>query len=131
MVAPVIPALNDHELEAILRAAAEAGAGRAGYVVLRLPHELKTLFRDWLAEHYPGRAEHVMSLVRQLHGGRDYNPAFGRRQSGAGTLAELIAHRFKVACRRHGLDGDDRPALETSLFRVPAREGDQMSLWAS
>lgn len=130
MVAPVIPAINDHEMEAILRASAEAGATRAGYVVLRLPHELKDVFRDWLAAHYPDRAEHVMSLVRQLYGGRDYDPTWGSRQTGTGHLAELIAGRFKVARRRHGLDRDDRPPLNTSLFRVPQRSGDQLGLWS-
>jgi DNA repair photolyase len=130
MVAPVIPAINDHEMEAILRASAKAGATRAGYVVLRLPHELKDVFRDWLATHYPDRAEHVMSLVRQLYGGRDYDPTWGRRQTGAGHLAQLIAGRFRVARRRHGLDGDDRPPLSTSKFQIPARSGDQLGLWA-
>lgn len=129
MVAPVIPAINEHEIEAILEASAKAGATQAGYVVLRLPHELKGLFREWLATHYPDRAEHVMSLVRQLHGGRDYDPAWGRRQTGTGQLAELIAGRFRIARRRHGLDRDDRPPLDTSLFRVPLRKGDQLGLW--
>ncbi|WP_376695149.1 PA0069 family radical SAM protein [Wenzhouxiangella sp. EGI_FJ10305] len=130
MVAPVIPAINDHEIEAILEASADAGATRAGYVVLRLPHELKDLFREWLRNHYPDRADHVMSLVRQLHGGSDYDPAWGRRQTGAGQVAELIANRFRIARRRHGLDRDHRPPLNTELFRVPARSGDQMGLWA-
>lgn len=129
MVAPVIPAINDHEIEAVLKASAEAGATRAGYVVLRLPHELKGLFREWLATHYPERADHVMSLVRQLHGGRDYDPAWGRRQTGSGQLADLIAGRFRIAQRRHGLDRDDRAPLDTGLFRVPPRHGDQLGLW--
>ncbi len=129
MVAPVIPAINDHEIEAILRASAEAGATRAGYVVLRLPHELKDLFRDWLANHYPDRAEHVMSLVRQLYGGRDYDPSWGRRQTGSGHLAQLIAGRFRVARKRYGLDRDDTPPLETGKFTRPARTGDQGSLF--
>ncbi|WP_376694069.1 PA0069 family radical SAM protein [Wenzhouxiangella sp. EGI_FJ10409] len=130
MVAPVIPAINDHEIEAILEAAAEAGAVRAGYVVLRLPHELKTLFRDWLQSHYPDRADHVMSLVRQLHGGRDYDPRFGRRQTGAGIFAQLLARRFEVSRRRRGLDQDRSPPLDTSRFRIPGRAGDQMRLFA-
>ncbi len=129
MVAPVIPAINDHEIEAILRASAEAGATRAGYVVLRLPHELKDLFRDWLANHYPDRAEHVMSLVRQLYGGRDYDPAWGRRQTGSGHLAQLIAGRFRVARKRFGLDRDEAPPLDTGKFTRPARTGDQGSLF--
>lgn len=130
MVAPVIPAINDNEMEAILEASAQAGATRAGYVVLRLPHELKDVFRDWLATHYPERAEHVMSLVRQLYGGRDYDPTWGSRQTGTGHLAQLIAGRFRVARRRHGLDGDDRQPLTTDRFRVPSRSGDQMALFA-
>ena len=130
MVAPVIPAINDHEIEKILKASAEAGATRAGYVVLRLPHELKGLFREWLETHYTDRASHVMSLVRQLHGGRDYDPAFGRRQTGAGQVADLIRWRFKIARKRYGLDRDDRPPLHTSLFRVPVRTGDQLGLWS-
>ncbi|RFF28480.1 MULTISPECIES: PA0069 family radical SAM protein [unclassified Wenzhouxiangella] len=129
MFAPVIPAINDREIEAILKASADAGATRAGYVVLRLPHELKDLFREWLGAHYPERADHVMSLVRQLHGGHDYDPTWGRRQTGAGQVAELIANRFRVARRRHGLDRDDRPPLNTELFRAPTRSGDQMGLW--
>jgi len=129
MVAPVIPAINDSEIEKILQASARAGANRAGYVVLRLPHELKTLFRDWLDAHYPDRAEHVMSLVRQLHGGKDYDPVWGRRQTGAGPVADLIKWRFRVARKRHGLDRDDRTGLDTSLFRVPTRSGNQMALW--
>jgi DNA repair photolyase len=130
MVAPVIPALNDSEIEKILQAAANAGADRAGYAVLRLPHELKAVFRQWLEAHYPERAAHVMSLVRQLHGGRDYDPAWGRRQTGAGQVAELIRWRFGMARKRYGLDRDDRPELDTIRFRVPVRAGDQMALWA-
>ncbi len=129
MVAPVIPAINDREIEKILEASARSGATRAGYVVLRLPHELKTLFREWLDTHYPERAGHVMSLVRQIHGGRDYDPTWGRRQTGAGQLAGLIADRFRVARRRHGLDRDDHPTLNTRAFRRPARTGDQASLF--
>lgn len=128
MVAPIIPAINDRELESILARAAGAGATRAGYVVLRLPHELKALFRDWLAEHYPERARHVMSLVQQLHGGQDYDPSFGLRQTGQGAFAQLLAQRFAVAVRRHGLDRDGRPELDCSAFRRPSRQGDQFHL---
>ena len=129
MVAPVIPAINDAEIEQILEQSAAAGAQRAGYVVLRLPHELKILFRDWLAEHFPDRAEHVISLVRQLHGGKDYDHRFGRRQSGSGTLAQLIAHRFELARKRFGLDGDEDRSLSTRAFRIPDHAGDQFSLF--
>lgn len=128
MVAPIIPAINDGEIEEILARSAAAGANRAGYVVLRLPHELKDLFADWLQTHYPARASHVTSLIRQLHGGRDYDSAFGRRQTGTGPLAELIASRFQLARRRHGLVRDDFQALNTRSFRIPRRSGDQISL---
>lgn len=128
MAAPVIPAITDHELEAILKAAAAAGARTAGYVLLRLPHELKQVFGDWLESHYPDRAAHVMSLVRQSRGGKDYDAAWGTRMTGTGAFADLIAQRFRAACRRHGLNKGTRPPLDTSQFRVPPRAGDQMNL---
>jgi len=121
LVAPVIPALTDHEMEAILDAAAAAGARWAGYVLLRLPHEVKDLFREWLAAHYPDRAEHVMSLVRQMRGGKDYDPAFGQRMRGTGPLAELLRGRFHVACRRLGLVTGRQQPPDTSLFTAPRR----------
>jgi DNA repair photolyase len=102
MVAPLIPALTDHEMEAILGAAREAGASAAGYILLRLPHEVKPLFRAWLQAHFPQRMAHVYSLMRQLHGGREYDSAFGTRQRGSGPLAEIIAQRFRAATRRLG-----------------------------
>ena len=127
LVAPVIPAITDHEMEAILEAAAAAGAGFAGYVLLRLPYEIKDLFRDWLAEHFPDRAAHVMSLVRDMRGGRDNDPAFGSRMRGTGPMAELLRARFRLACRQHGLNADHRgPAPPTHLFRAPAARGPQM-----
>ena len=128
LVAPVIPRINDGEIEAILQAAAEAGAGSAGYVLLRLPHELTTVFRDWLETHYPGRAKHVMSLVRQMRGGKDYDSAFGTRMTGTGPFATLIRNRFRVAQRRYRLTGDDRFELDTTQFRRPPRSGDQLAL---
>src|SRR5690606_6229980 len=94
MVAPIIPALTDHEIERIIAAAAEAGARRAGYVMLRLPYEVKTLFRAWLDAHYPDRAAHVMSLIQEMRGGRDNDPRFGRRMRGEGPYAQLVAKRF-------------------------------------
>ena len=120
MFAPVIPALNDHELEAVLKASAEAGALWAGYAVLRLPNEVRPLFKDWLAEQYPLRAEHVMSRVRQIRGGRENDSSFGRRMRGQGTYADLLRQRFDKACRRYGLNRGTRPALKTTLFRPPA-----------
>ena len=124
---PIIPALNEPEIEALLAAAAEAGATRASYTTLRLPLEVAGLFRDWLAEHYPDRAARVLARVREMHGGRDYDPAWGRRLRGQGVHAELIARRMRLAMRRHGLDRP-APALRTDLFRVPPRPGDQLSL---
>ena len=120
MFAPVIPALNDHELEAVLEASAEAGALWAGYAVLRLPNEVRPLFKDWLAEQYPLRAEHVMSRVRQIRGGRENDSSFGRRMRGQGTYADLLRQRFDRACRRNGLNRGTRPQLKTTLFRPPA-----------
>jgi len=130
MVAPVIPSLTDKSIEEVLEAAAAAGATAAGYIVMRLPHEVKPLFREWLAAHYPLRAEHVMSVVRQVRGGRDNDPRFGTRMTGTGNYAELIAKRFEVACRRHGLNEERRgeEPLDCSRFRPPA-VGGQMSLF--
>jgi len=128
MVAPVIPALTDHELEDILEASAAAHAAWAGYVMLRLPYEVKDLFREWLAQHHPQRAAHVMSLIHDIRGGRDNDPRFGTRMRGTGPVAELIRSRFKVACRRLGLETSRRMPLETKLFRAPAVAGAQMML---
>jgi DNA repair photolyase len=128
MVAPVIPAINDRELETILARSAGAGASHAGYVVLRLPHELNELFRDWLKEHYPERAKHVMSLVKQLHGGKDYDARFGLRQSGQGPFAQLLSQRFRTAVRRHGLNTEKSESLNCEAFRVPVRRNDQFAL---
>ncbi|MGI9169339.1 MAG: PA0069 family radical SAM protein [Caulobacteraceae bacterium] len=128
MFAPVIPGLNDHELEEVLRRAALAGAIGASYVALRLPLEIKDLFREWLAANRPDRAERVMSLVRQMRGGRDYDPQWGRRMKGEGPIAETIGQRFAIARRRFGLDRS-LPPLDASQFRVPPRAGDQMELF--
>ena len=128
MVAPVIPALTDHELEAILEAAAAAGARWAGYVLLRLPYEIKDLFREWLAEHYPDRAAHVMSLIRNMRGGRDNDPRFGTRMRGTGPYALLLSNRFRLACRRLGLNSEPRTPLATALFRPPGPPGAQLHL---
>ncbi len=127
MVAPVIPALTDHELERILAAAKDHGAESAGYVLLRLPHELRELFNEWLQVHHPGRAEHVLSLLRQSHGGREYHSAFGSRMRGNGPYADLLGNRFRLACRRLGLNGRDY-GLNTEVFRVPPASGEQLPL---
>lgn len=128
MFSPVIPFVNDAELERVLEAAAEAGASNASYVLLRLPHELKELFRDWLEAHHPQRAAHVMSLINQSRNGRDNDPEFGSRMRGTGQFAELIAKRFALARRRYGLERSGQ-ALDAAAFRVPPAAGDQMGLF--
>ena len=128
MVAPVIPALTDHELESILAAAAQAGVHHAGYVLLRLPYEIKDLFREWLAEHYPDRAAHVMSLIRDMRGGRDNDPRFGTRMRGTGPFAVLLRNRFHLACQRLNLNASRREELKTALFQAPTPPGAQLRL---
>jgi len=123
LVAPMIPAINDCELERIVAAAAAAGAFRAGYVLLRLPHELKQLFRQWLDEHYPERAEHVMSLVRSTRDGKENDPHFGSRMRGSGPWAQLLKDRFALACKRHGLNVSRARELSCDHFRPPGRGG--------
>jgi DNA repair photolyase len=118
MVAPIIPAITDCDIESILAAAYEAGARYAGYTVLRLPLEVRDLFLEWLREHFPLRLEHVMSLINQMRGGRDYDATFGKRMHGEGIHAQLIAKRFEIACKRHGINRDRTP-LDLTLFRVP------------
>lgn len=128
LVAPVIPGLNDAELESILEAAAAAGAVSAGYVLLRLPLEIKDLFREWLETHYALKADRVLALIREMRGGRLYDARFGRRMSGEGVHADLLRRRFEVALRRLSLRHRTLP-LDTALFRVPPRPGDQGSLF--
>jgi DNA repair photolyase len=106
LVAPIIPAINDSEIERILETVAAAGATNASYIFLRLPYEVKDLFVEWLKTHFPDRAEHVMSLVRQASGGKDYDNRFGVRQRGRGPYADMLVSRFQTACRRFGLGGD-------------------------
>lgn len=129
MVAPIIPALTDSEIERILEAAYTAGAREAGYVLLRLPLEIRDLFREWLLEHHPGRLRHVLSLVQSTRGGKDYDATFGKRMVGEGVYAGLIQKRFKLATTRLGF-GRARLALRTDLFQKPAKVGDQLSLFA-
>ena len=118
LVAPLIPVLCDAELEDILAAAREAGARHAGYIVLRLPHELKAMFRSWLECHVPLQAAHVMSRLQAMHGGRDYDARFGNRLSGTGTYARLLAQRFRLASRKLGFEAP--PPLDCSRFQPPA-----------
>jgi DNA repair photolyase len=133
MVGPVIPALTDKSMEEVLEAAAAAGASMAGWIMLRLPNEVRPLFKEWLAHHYPQRAEHVISIVRQVRGGRENDPRFGSRMSGSGNFANLIARRFEIACRRLGLNSEDnhmasRGGLDCSRFSPPSPAG-QMKLF--
>lgn len=128
MAAPLIPFINDAELESILEAAATAGATGAHYVMLRLPLEINGMFREWLQAHHPLKADHVMSLVQQMRGGKDYDSRWGVRQKGTGDYATLIARRFDLACRRLGLNEKHRRRLDTSAFRVPPAAGDQLAL---
>ncbi len=122
LVAPVIPAINDHELENILEAVAAHGANQAHYVFLRLPHEVRPLFVEWLETHFPDRAEHVMSLVRQASGGKDYDARFGVRQRGRGPYADMLATRFDAAARRHGLVRHRyQERLDCSQFEPPGQ----------
>jgi DNA repair photolyase len=127
MVAALIPALNDKTLEHVLEQAAAAGAAEAAYVIMRLPNELKVLFKEWLAAHYPQRADHVISIVHQMRGGRDNDPRFGSRMTGTGNYAELIEKRFDIACRRFGLNGHGAgrkpPKLDTTRFHAPSLSG--------
>jgi DNA repair photolyase len=126
-VAPIIPGLTDHEIEAILEASANAGARYAHYSMLRLPYELKDLFKQWLAAERPERAERVMSLVRQTRGGRENDARFGHRIAGEGPVAQILVDRFRLARRRFGLDRKIAP-LRTDLFRIPPQPGDQLTL---
>jgi len=132
MVAALIPALNDKTLEHVLEEAAKAGAQEAAYVILRLPNELKHIFKEWLVAHYPERADHVISIVRQMRGGRDNDPRFGERMRGTGNFAELISKRFAIACKRSGLNGHGGgrrlPELDCTRFVPPSPAG-QMKLF--
>jgi len=128
LVAPIIPVLTEHEIEAVMEASREAGATIAGYTVLRLPWEVKDLFREWLAEHFPDRAAHVMSIVRSMRGERDNDPDFGTRMHATGPVAQLIRQRFQLAARRLGYVADRRNLLPTNLFQPPRRTHPQMSL---
>jgi len=128
IVAPIVPALTDAHLEQVLELAARAGADSAAYVLLRLPLEVRDLFVEWLQAHYPLRARHVMSLVSQMRGGKDYDAEFGTRMKGKGLFADLIAKRFHLARTRYGLDRERRP-LNSALFAVPAARSDQLDLF--
>jgi len=128
MVAPIIPAINDAEIERILDAASIAGVGDAGYVLLRLPLELRDLFREWLMENFPERYRHVFTLIRDMRGGKDYDATWGRRMKGSGPYAWMIGRRFEVACERLGLNVD-KVKLTTEHFRTSRAGAQQLSLF--
>ncbi|MDH4096384.1 MAG: PA0069 family radical SAM protein [Betaproteobacteria bacterium] len=128
LLGALIPALNDKTLEHVLEEAAGAGAREAAYVILRLPNELKDIFKEWLAAHYPERAAHVISIVRQMRGGRDNDPRFHERMRGTGNYAELISKRFAIACKRFGLNEGRTAGLDCSRFVPPSPAG-QMKLF--
>ena len=130
MAAPVIPFINDNELEAIVARSAASGARAVRYVLLRLPFEVKDLFEAWLAEHFPLRAERVMNAIRQSRGGKAYDATWGKRMRGTGPFADLLAARFAAACRKHGLEDAGLPPLRTDRFVRPQGGGGQQSLWS-
>ncbi len=129
MVAPIIPALNDPEIEAILEAAAAVGVGEAGWVLLRLPLEVTEIFKGWLVEHHPDRYRHVLSILRAMRDGKDYDAAWGRRMRGSGPYADQIRRRFELALKRLGIAKPKRDALDCERFRPPEVAGRQLSLF--
>ncbi len=130
MVAPIVPGLNDHEIERVLDAAAAQGAKEAGHVLLRLPFEVAPLFKEWLLRHYPDRYRHVMSLLRSMRGGKDYDAEWGTRMKGSGPYAWQIGKRFEMAAKRLGLNVE-RKRLRDDLFTPPSRMADQLSVTCS
>jgi DNA repair photolyase len=128
LVAPIIPAINDMDIDRIVAAVAEAGATSAGYVMLRLPLEIKDLFEEWLASHFPDRHARVMSLIRQTRDGAAYRSGWGKRMTGTGPYADLVKQRFALALKRSGIVRR-KLHLDTSRFRPPPAPGDQLSLF--
>lgn len=128
MAAPMIPMINDMELEKILQLAGEAGAPFASYTLIRLPYEVKDLFKEWLAKHFPDRAQRVMSHIRQMRGGKEYDATFGKRMHGEGEFAKLLATRFQLACQRFNLNQTHSMVLDTQSFKRP-NLSKQMELW--
>jgi DNA repair photolyase len=129
MYAPVIPAINDHELESVVEAAAAAGAGSMAYILLRLPREVRDLFYEWVETHFPDRLTRVRNRMREMRGGRDSDPRFGSRMRGSGPWAELLKARFETACRRAGLPRQEGRPLDTRSFRPPRPKSGQLDLW--
>jgi len=128
MVAPVIPALNDEEIERILDSAAAVGVQEAGYVLLRLPLEVRDLFREWLMANFPDRYQHVFRLIRETRGGKDYDSSWGKRMTGGGPVAWMIGRRFELACEKLGLNRT-RTALSAQHFNPPRPASEQLSLF--
>jgi DNA repair photolyase len=128
MVAPIVPAINDAEIERILDAAAAVGVSGAGYVMLRLPLEVRDLFREWLIANYPDRYRHVFKLVREMRGGKDYDSTWGQRMKGSGPYAWMIGRRFEVACEKLGLN-EEKVKLTTEHFRPPRPSAVQLDLF--
>ncbi len=128
MTSPLVPGLTDHELEQLLEAGRDAGADTASWIMLRLPREVSGLWQEWLAQHEPARAGKVMSRLRDMHGGRDYDPRWGHRMRGEGEYAQVIAQRFTKTCKRLGL-AIKSDALRCDLFSIPPQAGDQLSLF--
>jgi DNA repair photolyase len=128
MASPMVPALSDPELEQILEAGKTAGARTASWIMLRLPREVSPLWQEWLAVHYPDRAKRIMTRLREMHGGKDYDARWGHRMRGEGAYAEMVAHRFAVALKRLGLK-EKAPAMRTDLFQPPRPDSDQLSLF--
>jgi DNA repair photolyase len=126
LVAPVVPFLNDSDIESIISLVRQAGAQSAGYVMVRLPHEVRDLFRGWLNSHLPDKAERIMNRIRDMRGGRDNDAAFGRRMTGSGVFAELIRQRFEQAGKRAGFAG--LPGFDCDAFRPPPEEDSQSQL---
>jgi DNA repair photolyase len=126
LAAPMIPYINDHELESILEAGKEAGAISARYIFLRLPLEISDMFREWLAAHFPDRAAKVMNVIKQSRRGKDYRSVYGERMIGTGEFAKLIHSRWSVACRKLGYENEDRVELDETLFR---RSNEQLELF--
>ncbi|KTD09385.1 PA0069 family radical SAM protein [Legionella jamestowniensis] len=132
MLAPIIPMVNDVEIEKILQTTSEAGAEYASYVLIRLPYEVKDLFKEWLAQHFPQRAEHIMSLIRQMRGGKEYDATFGKRMRGEGEFANLIETRFRLACKRFNLNKKPLVELSVDQFKKTREEQpvtNQLNLW--
>lgn len=127
MTAPIIPGLNDHEIEALIQAAADHGARGVGYVMLRLPYEIKDLFHEWLAQHAPDRAARIINTLREMRGGKDYDARWFERGAGKGPVADLIRQRFIKAATRLGLNQPRQP-LRTDLFRPPGLNPNQLRL---